>query len=121
MGVPDGPFCPVLFPHCLTGCLLRSGENIVSQVLSAPLPRGPRTEECRTRLSLLSHLTVYKAHLHFQSEILLAKFINTGFRSPVYELGPPEGVLLSPLDLFIIHSVERLGFFNVGMHILPFG
>lgn len=98
-GVLDRSFCPVLFPHHLTGCPLQSGGNTVSWVLCAPLPR-------RLRMSSpehASHLTLDS--LQSTSPFVIADIIipvyKHGVRSPVYKPWLPERTLLvSPLDLF---------------------
>lgn len=102
MGVLDRSFCPVLFPHRLPGCLLRSGGNIVSRVLRAPLPRGLRMSSPE-HASPLTLDSLQSTSLFAITDIIIPVYKHR-VGSPVYKLWPPERALVvSPLDLFNLH------------------
>lgn len=98
MGVPDGPSCPVLFPHRLEGCLLRSEGNIASR---APPPQGTWHRGVQNTPLICLTLHSLQSTSPFATGILLSQFINRGVSSPVCGLPPPERALsISPSDLF---------------------
>lgn len=105
VGVLDRPFCPVLFPHGLMGCLLRSGGNIASRAGSMhPLPRALDRAVQNTPLICLTLDSLQSTSPFVIGDIIIPVYKHR-VRSSVYKLGLPERALLvSPLHLFNFNS-----------------
>lgn len=117
VGVLDRSFCPVLFPHRLSGCPLRSRGNIVSRGLGPPLPRGlgPRRPEHASRLTLDS----LQSTSPFTITDIIIPVYKHRVRSPVCKLWPPERALsVSPLDLFNL-NFETLSHGRAAVNSIP--
>lgn len=117
VGVLDRSFCPVPFPRRLSGCPLRSRGNIVSRALGPPSPGGLGMR----RPEHASHLTLdsLQSTSPFAITDIIIPVYKHGVRSPVYKLWPPERALLvSPLDLFNLHS-EPLSHGRAAVNSIP--